>query len=278
VADAFRFTKVAETCDKVGSAGLITLHITSPKLDTLNSSLLETGLASYPDMRIALHEAMVEATKLSRESIHLLSIRKGSVIADFEVRGTESQVKDLLSSINSQIADVSETDLKRSLCKAVLSDPGAGCKVTVMQSLVQPPPDPTEYIDQSSIWPFVQSLESPEPSWAVVVLVPCGVICAIIMLVVLCLRWRRKQKIQTACEDPVVEISTEDEIAHKDDSNKDTHTDDLKGKVGDDEISVAGSTATPTSDHSQLDIDVQSQGSGAVICRASTKESSQDLV
>ena len=45
------------------------------------------------DVRIALHEAMVEATQLPHDSIRLLSIRKGSVLADFEVRGAMDVVE-----------------------------------------------------------------------------------------------------------------------------------------------------------------------------------------
>ena len=63
---------------------------TWPCIQELNISA-RTSMAV--DVRIALHEAMVEATQLPHDSIRLLSIRKGSVLADFEVRGAMDVVE-----------------------------------------------------------------------------------------------------------------------------------------------------------------------------------------
>merc|ERR1719471_1732116 len=69
VSDAFRFTKVSESCHEIPDVGLLTLHISGPSLDGFNSSILDSGLTSYPDMRVALHEALLETTKLSHDAL-----------------------------------------------------------------------------------------------------------------------------------------------------------------------------------------------------------------
>merc|ERR1719498_2211118 len=78
---------------------------------------------------------MVEATQLPHDSIRLLSIRKGSVLADFEVRGAMDVVEKSLSHVYSQVANA-DSKLNKQLCQAVSAN--EDCKVAMLQVLKVP--------------------------------------------------------------------------------------------------------------------------------------------
>jgi len=242
---------VSESCHEIPDVGLLTLHISGPSLDGFNPSILDSGLTSYPDMRVALHEALLETTKLSHDALHLLSLRKGSIIVDVEVRGTRAVVEEGLA-IRSQISKEVNADLQNSLCRAVLSDASASCQVTVMHSELMPATRGTddEALESSgSALPFI-----------IAVVASGGVVAVSIVMCFFC----RRTKLTQSWEDPIAEFSTKDVDVGPEDVVQATIAEDFKETLkNDEEISLAGSTATPTSSrHSQRDLDVISVGSG----------------
>jgi len=246
MADAFRFTKVSEGCREIPEVGHMSLHITGKELDGHLPKVLETGLTSYPDMRMALREAVAEATKLPYELVNLLSLRRGSVIADIEIRGTSSAIQNAMAVIHGQTAAGSESTLKQSLCGAVITNGKGDCDVSVMQAKVLPAIGGTEE----------EAYTKETDSTMLVVGVITGVAAALMALTMCVLAYRFSAKKK---ENEVSEVATI-HVAPKqaEDSSQDIYTDAEKGKPALDEVSLSGSTATPTSDRDGPD-DINSE-------------------
>merc|ERR1719498_1413679 len=113
---------VSKGCNEIPEVGHMSLHITGKELEGHLPKVLETGLTSYPDMRMALREAVAEATRLPYEAVNLLSLRRGSVIADVEMRGTSAAIRNAMARIQWQTAAGSKSTLKQSLCAAVITN------------------------------------------------------------------------------------------------------------------------------------------------------------
>jgi hypothetical protein len=276
VADAMRFTKVADSCFAIPHAGLISLHISGPSLDGLDSSVLDAGLTSYPDMRLALHEALAEAAELPRESVRVLSLRKGSIIVDAEVIGTEVEVAAAISRIEKQIK-CKKSNLAKGMCEAVISDHAedTSCTVTVMHSNVLPSREGT---DEES-WPLVNMRQnSPDTISSIVAISVSSIIVGLFVFscVVVKGRMLEKRSIRRVWADPVSEFTSN--------VGKDCDTDASKvdpfdaKKPYDDEISLAGSTATPNSAPSVTDLEVMSVASGQLVSAVPTSPRSENPV
>merc|ERR1712070_797990 len=230
-------------------------------------------------MRMALHEALLEATKLPHNMLNLLSLRKGSIIVDVEVKGTRTAVEAALSSIHSQISNEAPSILdapkvlQMSLCKAVLSRADAPCKVTVIHSELLPSPNGT---DEEALESTGSVLSEMLPALIVVGVLLLSTIVLIIM--------RRLTRSKTQhWEDPVTSLPTKDVDAGPEVVNtKSMYIEEFGEKPkNDEEISLAGSTATPTSSrHSQrsVDLEVASVGDqeGAVV--STNEDACPDLV
>lgn len=248
VADAVRFTKVAESCNAIPNVGLITLHINGSKLNSINPATLDSGLTSYPDLRIALHEAIVEATQLSHDAVRLLSLRKGSIIADFEVRGTVAMVDRFLSHIRSHLMDGRESELKKALCLAAMSDSNADCTVTIMDSRKIRSPHgsddeaDSEEPEQDSV--MILGLLLAVPLFAGVLVMAC--------IVYRCCRYSKDKK-KVAWQDPVLPITDASEVSFNGKAGDDQCIDAEKGKLDIDLISLA-STNTPKSFIEDIDL------------------------
>jgi len=256
VADAFRFTKVSDTCDAVPEVGHFSFHITGDELKAHIPAVLETGITSYPDMRLALHEAVVEATELPYESVQLLSIRRGSVIADFEVQGSQLAVFNAMSKIQAQISPGSESVLKQTLCKAVISDGRGQCDVAVIQASVLTPPH--------------EQVEEDSTLLGVVIACIITVMCASLFGFLACRHLKKAGKGQ-ANNVATIHVVPKQEIPDKEmdqeviDLKKGTlHPDVEKGKPDADECSESGSTATPTSTLTPTDME-EVQSTEAVV-------------
>jgi len=251
VADAVRFTRVADSCHETSDAGLLSLRIFGPEIDRLHASIVHNGLTSYPDMVIALHDAIVEATQLPSDSVHLLGLRNGSIILDVEVRGTKSIVTEALSAISLKVSDNGENDFKLALCKAVLATESCGVEIVHVRHVpgsggILEGTDGGTTTAQKANLPHVRIL----PHVPVVCIVAFLMVLALaLILVIIFIRRRRKQKIHW--EDPVEIIG--DDI----DNGKGTKIAVVPKESVDDEVA---STATPASD--RVDVEVMSVASG----------------
>lgn len=220
-----------------------------------------------------MEEAIIEATQLSHDSVRLLSIRKGSIIADFEVRGTMDLVRKSMWKIRSQIGKASESGLQRALCRAVMSDSTAECKVKVMQEYSFPAPRgyedyaTAEDVSTRPQQEQVQAASTPaglHMGWILAIVLSSLVV---VLAFALCaIRYLRRVSTSTR-QDPVVPIvddgpcdPTQADVADKPKPMLLACIDEEKGKPDSDEISLAGSTITPTS--LRDDIEIQSVASG----------------
>jgi len=256
VADAFRFTKVSESCDAVPHIGLMTLHITSPALDTFNSSNLHSGLTSYPDMRIALHEAVLEATGLAHDALKLLSLRKGSILVDVQIKGAMVDIGMAMTRITSQTSSQERSSLKKALCQAVVPHTDGPCEVKVAYQKVLPAPLGTHE----------EALHSDGPSSGMIVVLVAFIACvffAAALKLLFCVQ--RSKSCASVWVDPVMVMETppDDLATDAEDVVKAKSIESLTEKAkNDDEISLAGSTVTPTSLNSQVDLEIMSVASG----------------
>lgn len=89
-ADAFRATKVAESCLDIPDSYLLTLRLVGVDLE--DPKFTQGGhLTRSPDMRLAFHEAMASVSGLPANSVKLLSMRKGSIVLDFDLSGDNAE-------------------------------------------------------------------------------------------------------------------------------------------------------------------------------------------
>lgn len=176
-------------------------------------------------------------------------------------------VEKALSHINSELKEGADSDLKKALCQAATSDSQAKCKVTVMHSSAMPGPPGSE--DQAEA-------EPQKKGFTLLDMYTIGVAIWIAMSLIAaygCYRYlRRKNRVVPGHGH---ESQTEVQAIDADQIfTKEAIVDAEKGKPDSDENnSLAGSTATPTS--LMDDIDLQSVASDppanapqAVICVA----------
>jgi hypothetical protein len=89
-ADAFRFSRVSESCKQVPDASLLTVRLTG--VDLKEPEFQSGGhLTKHTDMRLAFHDAITKYAGLAEESVKLLGLRQGSIIIDFEFSGSEAE-------------------------------------------------------------------------------------------------------------------------------------------------------------------------------------------
>jgi len=206
---------------------------------------------------------MGEATQLPHDSVRLLSIRKGSIITDFEVRGQMALVEKSLSHINSQITGRTESGLITSLCRAVISDSIADCTVTVLQLRTVPSPHGTENQANQEQESTRQEKRSPWDNWLGELLIPATLILVLMLgcfvTPIIIHRWK---KTQCTWQDPVVPVPSDHVFDSDKNFNADKNVlciDEEKGKP-DDEIRSCQSTITPKS-FTVDDIEIQSVAS-----------------
>lgn len=249
VADAFRFTKVSEGCDAIPEVGHMSLHITGKELDGHLPKVLETGLTSYPDMRMALREAVAEATRLPYEAVNLLSLRRGSVIADVEMRGTVLEIRTAMALIQGQASPGHASTLKQSLCSAVITNGQGQCDVSVMQAKVLPAMGGSPE----------EAYSNEEDSTLFVVAVIASAAAGLLALTMcfLAYRFATKKKEEQFPDVATIHVSPKKEMELSEEDLKkkieEVDMDAEKGKPACDEVSLSGSTATPGSEVMRFD-------------------------
>jgi hypothetical protein len=89
-ADAFRFSRVSDSCEHIPDASLLTVRLTG--VDLKEPEFQSGGhLTKHTDMRLAFHEAITKYAGLAEENVNLLGLRQGSIIIDFEFSGSEAE-------------------------------------------------------------------------------------------------------------------------------------------------------------------------------------------
>merc|ERR1719161_1477812 len=129
VADAVRFVKVAEECNKVPYSALVTLRMTGADLP---APLLSGGSASHAKLRLALHALVADAVGLGKEAVRLLGVHNGSIVAELEFAGAENEVAVAVAKLRKALG----SGLAGSLCAAAEAP---GCSVELVRTTAAPP-------------------------------------------------------------------------------------------------------------------------------------------
>jgi hypothetical protein len=196
-------------------------------------------------------------------------------MSDVQVKGTRSVVEAALSSIRSQISSEGPTVLQRSLCNAVLSDANAGCKVTVTLSELLSTQNGTDE----------EALESTESNFYIImVIVFATMSLSSILLFFMCHLTRFKSRLNKAqtWEDPVIRLPTKDVDAGPEtvvDANNTFPKEISEKPKNDEEISLAGSTATPASSTPDAcrDLEAVSVGEGDAVVSGIVSTTTEDM-
>jgi hypothetical protein len=254
VADAYRFTKVSESCDIVPDVRLISVRIFGSGVHAPNASVFDGQFTSYADMQIALHDALVSATGLSANSVRVLNLRQGSVIADVEFIGAQSTVDNAKSTLAAKLG--SDSALKAMFCNAVLATHGCGVEIILSRLISGASGTPEES--------FAEVPSDHNGMSAVlkitIILSAAVLVSSIVVGIIACLlsqMLRRSSRVTPCNKDlhPASEITI-------DVTNDDAKLADMDFE---DKLSLAGSTATPCSSSSTRDADMISMASDVIL-------------
>jgi len=116
VADAFRFTRVSDTCSVVPHSALLTLRLIG--IDLTDVQLPDGKLTTNTDQRLAFHEAIVDVAGLQNSQVRLLGLRAGSIIAEFEFQGKEEEVTAAVKRVEVALWQHGHGSLEERLCEA----------------------------------------------------------------------------------------------------------------------------------------------------------------
>jgi len=116
VADAFRFTKVSDSCSTLPHTALLTLRLIGVNLTEVQ--LPDGKLTTNTDQRLAFHEAMVDVAGLQNSQVRLLGLRAGSIIAEFEFQGNEAEVAAAAKRVETALWQHGHGSLEDRLCEA----------------------------------------------------------------------------------------------------------------------------------------------------------------
>jgi hypothetical protein len=116
VADAFRFTKVSDSCSKLPYSALMTLRLIG--IDLTDVKLPDGQLTTNTDQRLAFHEAVADVADLPDSQVRLLGLRAGSIIAEFEIQGKEEEVTGAVKKVEVALWKHGPGSLEDRLCEA----------------------------------------------------------------------------------------------------------------------------------------------------------------
>eukprot|EP00747_Dinoflagellata_sp_TGD_P128130 gnl/TRDRNA2_/TRDRNA2_174485_c1_seq4.p1 gnl/TRDRNA2_/TRDRNA2_174485_c1~~gnl/TRDRNA2_/TRDRNA2_174485_c1_seq4.p1 ORF type:complete len:790 (+),score=175.76 gnl/TRDRNA2_/TRDRNA2_174485_c1_seq4:95-2464(+) len=252
VADAFRLTKVADSCFEVPHAALVALRIVGAEI---RAPTLASGLTTHVDLRHALHTAVAKAAGISDELVRLLGARRGSIIAEFELLGPSAE--DVSFAVQNIEKALAGPVLPEELCAATRA--GSGCKVELAhKAMITPPPS-------RGAFSFLQ-----DQTATLAVIAAIGAVCFLLLTTLagigaLCRRRRQKalleQRQVEKKQQPDIETAEAAEVSKV--PEKKTESDE-KESVG------SGSTKTPENTPSEEggnsakdDADIGSQQSPA---------------
>jgi len=186
VADAFRFTKVADDCRTVPHSALLTLRLIG--VDLTEVQLPDGKLTTNTDQRLAFHDAVVDVAGLHNSQVRLLGLRKGSIIAEFEFQGEEAYVSAAVKRVYAALLKHGPGSLEDRLCQAATVGMGPkSCRVWMIRT--------------TSVGGWFTSEAKEEevkilPAWA---WIPIGLGCVLavlcmLLMTVLCIKRRRRAK------------------------------------------------------------------------------------
>lgn len=132
VADGFRFSRVADFCDAVPYSAILSLRIAGVELATPVPDV--GGITSHADLHIALQTGLADIVGKNGGETYLLGLRRGSVIADVELRGKEAYVVEAVKLLQREVLAGSSSRLRASLCAAAGGD--ASCHVELLGLVV----------------------------------------------------------------------------------------------------------------------------------------------
>eukprot|EP00747_Dinoflagellata_sp_TGD_P128123 gnl/TRDRNA2_/TRDRNA2_174485_c1_seq11.p1 gnl/TRDRNA2_/TRDRNA2_174485_c1~~gnl/TRDRNA2_/TRDRNA2_174485_c1_seq11.p1 ORF type:complete len:775 (+),score=141.78 gnl/TRDRNA2_/TRDRNA2_174485_c1_seq11:79-2403(+) len=221
-ADAFRLTKVSDSCFEVPHAALVGLRIVGAEIEAPE---VANGLTTHVDLRYALHQAVAKAAGLRNDYVRLLGARRGSIITDFELLGqSHADVSAAVANIEKALQGSS---MPAALCAATRAGPE--CKVELVHKAVITPPRGDE---ARSLWE-----ENADTMQTVVIVATCiasfiiGLVVATYGYLGFARRRRQQQAAEPKEQEPTAVITAV--VPKKDDM-------DEKASVG------SASTKTPS--------------------------------
>jgi hypothetical protein len=256
VADGFRLTKVSEKCSRRPYAALVTLRTVGVDLEA--SALPDGQLTTHADLRIAFHEAVVASSKLSSQNVRLIGLRRGSIIAEFELLGSRSRISQAISHLEADLANTASSPLGNAMCAAASA--GRGSPVQCHTELVR-----TEFLDGVEPDEYMGGSvpgESQQGTLAIILFV-AACVCVVGMIgAILCIM-RSNRNIGVPKQKPmesVVRAVVTNQKGGKDDAIVANSQDYEKGEK--DNASDCDSTATPASP--KVSCEVQTDISGDI--------------
>eukprot|EP00747_Dinoflagellata_sp_TGD_P128121 gnl/TRDRNA2_/TRDRNA2_174485_c1_seq1.p1 gnl/TRDRNA2_/TRDRNA2_174485_c1~~gnl/TRDRNA2_/TRDRNA2_174485_c1_seq1.p1 ORF type:complete len:790 (+),score=171.60 gnl/TRDRNA2_/TRDRNA2_174485_c1_seq1:95-2464(+) len=221
-ADAFRLTKVSDSCFEVPHAALVGLRIVGAEIEAPE---VANGLTTHVDLRHALHQAVAKVAGVRHDYVRLLGARRGSIITDFELLGqSHADVSAAVANIEKALQGSS---MPAALCAATRAGPE--CKVELVHKAVITPPRGDE---ARSLWE-----ENADTMQTVVIVATCiasfiiGLVVATYGYLGFARRRRQQQAAEPKEQEPTAVITAV--VPKKDDM-------DEKASVG------SASTKTPS--------------------------------
>jgi hypothetical protein len=134
VADAFRFTRVSESCAMRPHSSLITLRIVGADIPI---SAATGQPAEPPGLRLAFRGAVAEAAEIGTDQVFILDLRQGSIRVDLELRGIAADIIVAVRRLESDLVSGRAGGLATALCSAA-GAPVSSCHVEVERFVVDP--------------------------------------------------------------------------------------------------------------------------------------------
>jgi hypothetical protein len=219
-------------------------------VDLETSSLPDGQLTTHADLRIAFHEAVAATSTLPNKNVRLIGLRRGSIIAEFELTGTRSRVMDAVYHLQADLATAATSKLGKTLCEAASAgrDAPVQCHTELMR---------TEFFEGTEITPGAVAKsaadESESNTLAIALIVAASAIVVVLIAAIAYTKMKRGQNQQV--------------------TNKAVTATEVQEKGGKDNFSECGSTATPPSE--KVSSEVQTEVSGEISevgSRASSRE------
>lgn len=172
IADAFRFTKVSETCNLLPYSALVTFHIHGADVDDSQNHWSEAHGLLHLELDMALKEFFTTPQNeglepLYRSAVHLLFFRRHgrALVIEFELRGQTTLDKQLIQRhievLHAEITGHPDSSFSGVLCGLFARKPKSHCNVEVVRSSFEQPRSDAPYkAFTSGESPFSGSLPS----------------------------------------------------------------------------------------------------------------------
>jgi len=153
VADAFRFTKVSDSCSRLPYSALMTLRLIG--IDLTDVKLPDGQLTTNTDQRLAFHEAVADVADLPDSQVRLLGLRAGSIIAEFEIQGKEEEVSGAVKKVEEALRKHGPGSLEDRLCEAAaVGGTVMPCRVWLIRNTAYKGTEVQALEDHTTRWPL----------------------------------------------------------------------------------------------------------------------------